>query len=317
MSPRERLLIVFAAVGAVLLGATVLVAVMKGRQPDRDLRELELRVRTWWLMIGVFFGALLWDDRAALGLWALICFLALKEFLSLVPFRHQARRLMFWCYLAIPLQFVWVSMAWYLLFIIFIPVYLFLALPVRAVMLGHTEDYVRTVATLQWGVMLLVFCLSHAAFLLVLPEHVNPVGGGAGLLVFLVVLTQLNDVLQYVWGKSIGNRKVAPSVSPGKTWGGLIGGVLSTTVVAGLLAPFLTSFSGWEGWGAGFVIGVAGFAGDVNLSALKRDIGVKDSGSLLPGHGGLLDRVDSLTFTAPLFFHYTVYLHKMFPELGG
>ena len=148
MSPRERLLIVFAAVGAVLLGATVLVAVMRGRQPDRDLRELELRVRTWWLMIGVFFGALLWDDRAALGLWALICFLALKEFLSLVPFRHQARRLMFWCYLAIPLQFVWVSMAWYLLFIIFIPVYLFLALPVRAVMLGHTEDYVRTVATL-------------------------------------------------------------------------------------------------------------------------------------------------------------------------
>ena len=317
MSPRERIGLVLAVVGVLLVIATVIVSVLRIRKPEKDWRELSLRVKSWWFMVVIFFGALLADHRVAILLIGFMSYMALKEYLSLIPFKRQVRRLMFWCYLAIPIQLIWVWNVWYMMFIIFIPVYLFLWLPSRAVITGHTEGFIRSVATLHWGVMLLVYSLSHAAYLLVLPPHVNPQGGGAGLLCFLVLLTQANDILQYLWGKSLGKRKVVPKVSPGKTWAGLIGGVATTTLAGWLLAPWLTPFTGWERWAVGAIIGLAGFAGDVNLSALKRDMGVKDSGSLLPGHGGLLDRVDSLTFAAPLFFHFTIYLHKMWPGIGG
>jgi phosphatidate cytidylyltransferase len=154
-----------------------------------------------------------------------------------------------------------------------------------------------------------VFSLSHAAFLLALPDAGNPTAGSAGLLLFLVFLTQFNDVMQFVWGKLIGRIKVIPKVSPGKTLGGFLGGVATTTLVAWLAAPYLTPLVGWQPIVAGLIIGIGGFVGDVTISALKRDLGIKDSGSLIPGHGGILDRVDSLTYTAPLFFHFVYFLH--------
>jgi phosphatidate cytidylyltransferase len=157
--------------------------------------------------------------------------------------------------------------------------------------------------------MTTVFSLSHMAFLLVLPTAGNPVAGGAGLLLYLLFLTQFNDVAQYVWGKLLGRRRVIPRVSPNKTWEGLLGGVTTTVALAVVLAPWLTPFATVEAAVAGLIIGAAGFAGDVTISAVKRDLGVKDSGSLLPGHGGILDRIDSLTFTAPLFFHFVWYRH--------
>ena len=110
-------------------------------------------------------------------------------------------------------------------------------------------------------------------------------------------------------GKLTGRHKVIPKVSPNKTWEGFWGGLTTTTVLAALLAPQLTPLSLTESVCAGLLIGCGGFIGDVTISALKRDIGVKDSGSLLPGHGGILDRIDSLTFTAPLLFHFVYYLH--------
>jgi phosphatidate cytidylyltransferase len=145
------------------------------------------------------------------------------------------------------------------------------------------------------------------AILLVAGNAANPVAGGVGLLFFLVVLAQFNDVAQYCWGKLLGKHKVTPKVSPKKTWEGLIGGVASTTAVAALIGPYLTPMD--HGWSAlaGAVIGIAGFLGDVNMSAVKRDLGVKDAGGLIPGHGGILDRVDSLTYAAPAFVHFFRY----------
>lgn len=156
--------------------------------------------------------------------------------------------------------------------------------------------------------MLTVFGLSHAAFLLALPQNISP-AGGLGLLLYLVILTELNDVAQYLWGKAIGKRKVLPNISPGKTWGGLIGGVLTTVLLSVAVAPWLTPLRGYETIGAGLLIGIFGFIGDMTISAVKRDLNVKDSGNLLPGHGGILDRVDSLIYTAPLFFYYLYFLH--------
>ena len=294
---------------ALLALASLIAHTLKIVNREKDYSELLNRIHSWWAMASLFTLAFLADRTLTMVFFGLVSFLALKEYLSLIPTRRADRRVLFWAYLTIPFQFYWAGIEWYGMFIIFIPVYAFLFLPMRMVLIGETQGFLRAAGTLHWGVMITVFSLSHVAYLLVLPQHGNPVAGGAGLVFFLVVLTQLNDVFQYLWGKLLGRNKIIPKVSPNKTREGLIGGMLTTTALAVLLAPWLTPLSLSEAVAAGILIAMAGFLGDVTVSALKRDLKVKDSGSLLPGHGGILDRVDSLTYTAPLFFHYVYYLH--------
>ncbi len=302
---------------AVLGVATLTVAVLRIARPQRDWTELTQRILTWWVLTVVFVGALVASRTVAILFFAFTSFLAFKEYLSLIPTRRADRRVLFWAYLAIPAQFYWVYAEWYGMFIIFIPVYMFLLLPLRMITIGETEGFLRAAGTLHWGLMITVFSLSHAAFLLILrfkdaPESLP----GPGLVLFLVVLTQLNDVAQYIWGKSLARQKIVPTVSPGKTWAGFFGGVGTSLVLAALLGPFLTPLGLYQSLGAGLLISVSGFVGDVNMSALKRDLHIKDSGTMLPGHGGILDRVDSLTYTAPLFFHY-VYWQFIFHTHGS
>jgi phosphatidate cytidylyltransferase len=200
-------------------------------------------------------------------------------------------------------------MHWYNLFLIFIPVWAFLWIAMLMVLRGDTRDFLRAAGTIHWGLMTMVFGLSHLAYLLILPEGKPVVAHGAALLLFVVLLTELNDVAQYIWGKTLGRRKVIESVSPKKTLEGLIGGALTTTVIAFFLAPYLTPLTPTDSIAAGLMIGFGGFLGDVTISAVKRDIGVKDSGSMIPGHGGILDRIDSLLFTGPLFFHFMAFFY--------
>lgn len=301
--------IAFLGIAALLATASLISILLAKRHPERNYRELRQRVRTWWFIVAIFALAVLVNRTVSVLMFGFISFLAFKEYLSLIPTRRADHRVLFWAYLAIPAQFYWVWLGWYGMFIIFIPVYVFLLLPMRMILVGETEGFLRAVGTLHWGLMITVFNLSHMAFLLALPPANNPAGGAAGLLLYFVFLTEINDIAQYVWGKSFGRRKISPKVSPNKTVAGFVGGVSTTTALAVVLAPWLTPFSNGEGAGAGLLIGIAGFVGDVTISALKRDIGVKDSGSILPGHGGILDRLDSLTYTAPLFFHFTYYLH--------
>ncbi len=305
----DSVLWLLGAILAALVIASVSVRVLRSAAPDKDYTELGQRIRSWWLMAGVFALAITLSRTSAIVLFAIVSFLALKEYLSLIPTRRADRRVLFWAYLSIPVQYLWVGTSWYGMFIIFIPVYVFLLLPMRMVLIGETRDFLRAVGTLHWGLMTTVFSISHVAFLLALPEDVNPAGGGAGLVLFLVFLTQFNDVAQYLWGRMLGSRKVVPQVSPGKTWGGLLGGLGTTILLAAVLAPWLTPLSTGEALVAGVIIGLGGFIGDITISALKRDLHVKDSGDMIPGHGGILDRVDSLTYTAPLFFHFVYYLH--------
>lgn len=302
-------LIALAGIAAILLIASLLIWLLGIKNRDKDYSELRSRVKSWWWMVAIFSFAITLSTTTAVVFFGLLSFLALKEFLSLIPTRRADRRVLFWAYLAIPLQYYWVGTAWYGMFIIFIPVYIFLLLPTRMVLIGETRDFLRAAGTVHWGLMVTVFSISHVAYLLVLPTAASAKPGGAGLVLYLIFLTQFNDVAQYVWGKLSGRHKIIPKVSPNKTWEGFLGGVATTITMAFALAPWLTPLTSLQSLAAGALIGVGGFIGDVIISAIKRDVGVKDSGTLLPGHGGILDRVDSLTYTAPLFFHFIYYLH--------
>ena len=282
----------------------VLVKMNKIKSPE----ELLLRIKSWWWIIGLLFLSILSGYIASIVLFGFISFLALKEYLSIVPTRQSDRRVIFWAYLTIPVQYYLVSINWYGVFIIFIPVYAFLVLSVRMVLTGKNSGFIHSVGVLHWGMMLTVYSVSHVAYLLVLPLG-DATDTGFGLMLFLIMMTQLNDVCQYLFGKLFGRRKIIPAVSPNKTWAGFIGGLVSVTVLSGLLGPFLTPMDFQFSLMAGFIIGLSGFFGDVTISSVKRDLKIKDSGQLLPGHGGILDRIDSLMFTAPLFFHFVRYFY--------
>jgi len=294
----------------VLVTATLLTWMVGRLRPHMELTEIRSRVRSWWVMAGLFGLALSLERGWALSFFAWVSYLALKEYLSLIPTRQADRRVLLWAYAAIPLQYLWIYLGWYEAFLVLVPVFLFLAIPMRMVLIGETEGFLRAAGTIHWGAMVTIFSLGHVAYLLVLPASINPNGAGPGLVLFLVVLTQLNDVAQFLWGKAVGRARVMPTVSPNKTWGGLLGGVGTTVLLALACFRWLTPFGLREALVAGLLISVSGFIGDVVISAVKRDLQVKDSGALIPGHGGILDRLDSLTFTAPLFFHFSVYLYS-------
>jgi len=297
------------AIYGLLVMASIIVGVMSKIRPETDFSELVARVKTWWVMVAVFTLVMVVNRNVSLVFFAFLSFLALKEYLSLIPTRRADRRVLFWAYLSIPVQYFWVFDQYYGMFIIFVPVYIFLLLPLRMILVGETRGFLKAVGTLHWGLMVTVFSISHLAFLLVLPDAVNPNGGAAALVLFLVGLTQFNDVAQYCWGKAFGRHQVVPTVSPNKTVEGLLGGMITTTVLAVVLAPRLTPFGHREALMAGIILSLGGFVGDIVISAVKRDLDIKDSGDLLPGHGGILDRIDSLTYTAPLFFHFVRYLY--------
>jgi len=309
ISIADNVLWSLAGLYGILVIASLISFTLKTTQKNNDYTELMQRIKSWWVIVSIFTLAMVLSRNITLGFFAFISFLALKEYFSIIPTRRADRRVMFWAYLAIPLQYYWISLEWYGMFIIFIPVYLFLLLPLRMVIIGETKNFLHAAGTLHWGLMTLVFSISHVAYLLALPELNNFPAGGAGLVLFLVFLTQFNDVAQYVWGKMLGQHKIIPKVSPNKTWQGFLGGIFTTTLLSVILSGILTPLSMAMAVAAGLIISIAGFVGDVTISAVKRDIGVKDSGSMLPGHGGILDRIDSLTYTAPLFFHFIYYFY--------
>jgi phosphatidate cytidylyltransferase len=275
-------------------------------KPNANLKELKLRTYSWWVMVVFFVSAVLLDRAISFPAIGLLSFIAFRELYSILGFRDTDRRAIFWAFLAIPIQYYLAYIGWYELFIIFIPVWMFLIIPVKLVIKGETSGIIKSMASMQWALMLTVFGLSHLAYFLSLPEAPNFKNGGQGLLLFLVFITEINDVLQFIWGKLLGKHKITPSVSPNKTWEGFLGGVISTTII-GYFLGFLTPLSSWQIVLASFIIACSGFFGDIVMSAIKRDLGVKDTGNAIPGHGGILDRLDSLTYTAPIFFHLVYY----------
>jgi phosphatidate cytidylyltransferase len=294
----------------VLVVASVAVAFLQRRRPDKDFSELSARVRAWWIMAALFFAAIVVSNRISLVFFALMSFWAMKEYVTLLKTRPADHHALVLTFLAVPIQYLWIGLnpPWYGMFIIFIPVFMLLSLPVRMVLSKETRGFVESASQIQWGLMIFVFGLSHIAYLLTFPTLDDTGANGRTLVLFLVFVVEMSDVLQYIWGKTLGRHKIIPTVSPNKTWEGFIGGI-ATAMLLSLAIRFLSPFSIPETLLVSFLVTVAGFFGGAVMSAVKRDFGVKDFGTVIPGHGGMLDRVDSLCYAAPIFFHYVRYFH--------
>ena len=278
----------------------------KGEASRATIDNVNARIRAWWKMCAIFALAILVGRVGSLILFGLISFLALREYMTLVPTRRGDHRTLFWSFFVImPLQYFLIGIQWYGFFAIMIPVLAFVYVPTRIAIAGDTAHFLERAAKIQFGIMVCAYCLSHAPALLLLriPGYE---GHDARLLLYLVIVDQMSDVLQFVWGKLIGRNKIAWRVSPNKTWEGFFGGVLSATVLGAALW-WATPFTPLQSAGMSFTICILGFCGGLVMSAIKRDIGIKDFGRVIEGHGGILDRIDSLCFAAPIFFHLVRY----------
>mgnify|MGYP001944555955 FL=1 len=296
--------LLFAGIGGALLLATAIAEILRWRTdgPSAVLDNLVARIRAWWVMAAVVGLAFLGGRIGVTLLFALISLFALREFITLTP----TRRGDYWAlvvafYVVLPYQYWLVYSDWYGMSAVMIPVYAFLFLPILSTIGGDTTGYLERTSKVQWGLMVSVFCISHVPALLNL-EIAGYEGRNLLLIAFLVIVVQSSDVLQYVWGKLCGRRLIAPNLSPSKTVEGFVGGVASASVLgAGLW--WITPFTPWQAALLALVINLMGFFGGLVMSAIKRDRGIKDWGHMIEGHGGMLDRLDSVCFAAPVFFH--------------
>lgn len=305
---------------ALLLAATVVGKLLR-RQTGSGLdpvlvQDFNARVRSWWIMSSLLAAAFFLGETATVVLFGLLSFWALREFITLTPTRPGDHRTLFWVFFVFtPAQYLLVRMGepMYGLYSVLIPVYAFLFIPARAAIAGDHKRFLERSAKIQAGLMICVYCLSHAPALLSLPlktavsssgEMVATASPNARLLFYFIVVVQLNDVLAYGWSKLLGKHLIAPGISHSKTWEGFLAALASSTVL-GTLLWWATPFEPWEAAGMSALISVTGFAGTMTMSAIKRDRGVEDYGVLIRGHSGVLDRIDSVCFAAPVFFHVT------------
>ncbi|MCC7012072.1 MAG: phosphatidate cytidylyltransferase [Planctomycetes bacterium] len=313
MTGQHKLLAVFAGVVALLIVASLVGALLAQRAASAKSREvianLNARTKAWWVMVAVLGCAFAAGQGATLVLFAFASFFALREFISLTPTSSgDSSALALAFYVLLPGQYALIWTRQYGTFSIFLPVYAFLFLPAVSALASDTRDFLARSAKIQWAVMVCVYCVSHAPALLLL-ELPGFDGPNALLVMYLLLVVQLSDVLQYVFGKLFGRTPLAPQVSPSKTVEGLVGGGLTAVAVGGSLW-WLTPFTWPQSLALSAAIVALGFLGGLCLSAVKRSLGAKDWGVMIEGHGGMLDRLDSLSFAAPVFFHLTRYFFE-------
>lgn len=303
---QNDLLLLLAGVGFILVVATVIGQWLANRNPGAEpspaIDNLNARIAAWWAMTVLLGLACVFGNIGIIVLFGLCSFAALREFVTLTNTdRADHWALVAAFYLVLPIQYGLIWFDHYGIYSIFIPVYAFLLMPIAAALRGESNQFLVRVAETQWALMITVFCASHVPALLNL-EIPGYEGKQVLLIAYLVVVVQLSDVFQYVWGKLIGRTKIAPTLSPSKTVEGAVGGIATATLV-GVALSWMTPFTLLESAGLSLVITLLGFLGGLVLSAIKRDRGVKDWGHLIPGHGGFIDRMDSVLFSAPVFFH--------------
>lgn len=298
----------FAGIGGILVLATVVGQLLKLRAsaPNPVIDNLNARINAWWVMVAVIGIAFMIGQVGVILLFYGVSFYALREFMTLTPTRRSDYpALVAAFYFALPVQYLLIGMDWYGLFSIFIPVYLFLLMPILSSLGGDTTHFLERTSKVQWGLTIAVYCVSAVPALLTL-DIPGYEGRNLLLIAWLILVVQLSDVLQYVCGKLWGKHKIAPNLSPSKTTEGFFVGIALATLIGAALY-WITPFAPWQAALLALVVCLLGFAGGLVMSAIKRDRGVKDWGHMIEGHGGMLDRLDSVCFAAPVFFHLVRY----------
>lgn len=315
----------------VTLGIASLVGQYLRRQPTESVnpalvQRFRSRLSAWWLMCAILVFGLLLQPIGTIVLFALVSFWGLREFITMAPTRRGDHRALFWALIVItPLQYLLIGLEhgqfewrngqaidFYGLYSIMIPVYASLLVPARIALSGDHKRFLERSAQITIGLLICVYSLSYAAALVNL-QLVDSLGkrwsgSPAGLLFFFVLISQLSDILQWSWGHLVGRRIIAPEISSSRTWEGFAGGTLSTGLIGAALY-WVTPFSFWVAACMSMVIGAMGMFGGMTMSAIKRDRGVNDYGSLVMGHAGVLDRIDTLCFAAPVFYHLTRFFY--------
>jgi len=293
-----------AAVACVLALASVMGWALKARispgRPHAVIDNLNVRIAAWWLIALVFGAAMAGEVAGASLLFAALSMQALREFVVLGRSTHRGWLAAFWIasLAAIAMQYLFAAGGWHAAFAWLLPgLAAILTLSGRA--LGATAH--RSWTRLGPALLVCVYSLSHVPAVIGL--HRPALGSGnIGPAIFLVIVVQASDVLQYICGKLAGKHPIAPRLSPSKTLEGALGGLLGATVLGALLAP-LTPWSPGAAAAVASILALLGILGGFMLSAIKRQRGIKDWGAAIPGHGGVLDRVDSLCLSAPVFYH--------------
>lgn len=309
---------IFTTLLMVLTAATVVGQLLR-RQTEIGVNpavveQLNLRVRSWWMLTAMLaIGALL-SPRATVALFGFLSFWALREFITLTPTRYADHRALFWVFFVFtPLQFYLVATDQYEVYSILIPVYAFLFIPARIALAGDFKRYLERCTTIQTGLMICVYCLSYAPAMLSLKfDRPGPDGTLVKTtsflpLLFFFIIVALSDAFHYVCEKLMGKHLIAPAISQNKTWEGFLGG-LGCASLGGMALYWASPFRAPQAAMMAALISAMGYCGGLTMSAIKRDRGVKDYGTLLVGHSGVLDRIDSICFAAPVFYHVTKYL---------
>lgn len=304
------------------LSILLIIGQLLKRQPESHvdpaiIRNFNKRVSSWLTICVMLVVALSLNKVVTIILFGLVSFWALREFITMTPTRRGDHRTLFWVLFGFtPLQYVLVGLDLYDFFTVVIPVYASLFIPARIAFTGDHKRFLERTAKIQFGLLICVYSLSHAPALLNLnlvtwdatqSQFVPWTNATAGLLFFFIVMVQVSDMLHFIWDRLLGNHVIALPVNATKTWEGLIGSACCTALV-GMLVQTLLGVTPFTWYGAGFmalIISVMASSGSMTMSAIKRDRGVNDYGTLVLGHVGVLDRIDSICFAAPIFFHAT------------
>jgi phosphatidate cytidylyltransferase len=306
MGPRDWVL---AAVVVVLLSVATAIGQFVKRQPHLGLNAAAIatfnrRLGAWWIICALL-GIAFISPTLTVALFGLMSFWALREFITLTPTRLGDHRALFWVFAFFtPLQYILVGYNSYELFSIFIPVYAFLFIPARVALAGDFKRFLERIAKIQSGLLICVYCLSFAPALLYLevPETGSS-ASNARLLFFFVAMALISEALQFVCSQLYGRHVIAPTINAARTWEGLVGGSFGTALI-GMVLHWATPFKYLlQTAFMSMLVAVMGFAGAMTMSAIKRDRGVRDYGTLVEGHGGVLDRIDAICFAAPVFYH--------------
>lgn len=298
--PTEIVVTIALIFGVIAICAITLFVLFR-LKPTDFTAELIAKTKSWFFIavgLSIVITAPTW---VATFILAFISFVALREILSIGVFREADRTALFAAYFTIPVQYWLAYNNYYEQFLYFIPFCTYVGIAFLLVMSGKTARIGRSMSLIPSVLLLTVYMLSHIILLFNIDVPSFSVGPG-GLIIYLVMLTAFNDVFQFTWGKLFGKRKILPSISPNKTIVGFVGGVLTTGGLAYFI-HFLTPLSPLNSLIMGILIGVSGFVGDALISAIKRDLGIKDTDNLIPGHGGALDRLDSILIAAPVYYH--------------